>query len=159
MGVCNLWTRKNEVNRYRYISINIKRGLEISLDMCYTWNCVIMSFDSLRGVRYERESRRQLHQSWRCSWILEHQAGNSTEVDKTKDRPSGTSDWTLMEVQTLRTGCMGEQWEKRHEIKMRWKGLFKMAETTLYMWHLLVPITFVHVWWWPLTTRSKPTSQ
>ena len=37
-----------------------------------------------------------------------------------------------MEVQTLRTGCMGEQWEKRHEIKMRWKGLFKMAETTLY---------------------------
>jgi len=53
-------------------------------------------------------------------------------VDKTKDRPSGTSDWTLMEVQTLRTGCMGEQWEKRHEIKMRWKGLFKMAETTLY---------------------------
>lgn len=53
-------------------------------------------------------------------------------MDKTKDRPSGTSDWTLMEVQTLRTGCMGEQWEKRHEIKMRWKGLFKMAETTLY---------------------------
>lgn len=27
---------------------------------------------------------------------------------------------------------MGEQRKKRHEIKMRWKGLFKMAETTLY---------------------------
>lgn len=30
------WPREKEVNRYQCISINIKRGLEISLDMCYT---------------------------------------------------------------------------------------------------------------------------
>lgn len=37
-------------------------------------------------------------------------------MDKTKGRPSSTSDWALMEVQTLRIGCMGKQWKKRHKI-------------------------------------------
>lgn len=44
------------------------------------------------------------------------------KMDKTKGRPSSTSDWALMEVQTLRIGCMGKQWKKRHKINCDGKG-------------------------------------